>query len=63
MNIFKKIYIRIFGEKKKEEKQPECWYNNAHEEGEAKKGAIPMDAAGSPNSYEAALTKSYVIHH
>lgn len=60
MNIFKKLFGK---KKKKEEKKPECWYNNAHEEGEAKKGAIPMDAAGSPNSYEAALTKSYVIHH
>lgn len=58
MNIFKKL----FGKKKEEEKKPECWYNNAHEEGEAARNSMPEGAAGSPNAHEAALTKSFVIH-
>lgn len=44
MNIFKKL----FGKKKRkaEEKKPECWYNNAHEQ-PAPLWSAPSDP-GSP---------------
>ena len=67
MNIFKKL----FGKKSKvevkeaenaiaEKKEQECWYNNAHDNGEIVENPTPFDAAGSENFLEAALTKSAV---
>ena len=58
MNIFKKIYIRIFGEKKKEEKQPECWYNNAHEKGEATHREMSAPTGGE-NGFEVSSAHSH----
>ena len=55
MNIFKKIF-----KKRKKEKKPECWYNNAHDESGIRT-ADPADtvgAAGSANAYEAAIYES-----
>ena len=51
MNIFKKIYKKIFGEKQQEEKKQKIWYNNAHEKGEAKysEGSAP---SGGVNGFE-----------
>ena len=53
MNIFKKL----FGSKKKkeikEEKKTECWYNDAHEKGEALRGDTPYGTGGSENIFMA----------
>ena len=57
MNIFKKIYKKIFGEKPTaEDKEQECWYNNAHENGEAThcEGCAP---SGGENSFEVGNAK------
>ena len=63
MNVFKRIYRKIFGgkrDKKAKAKEQECWYNNAHENGEAIQGSVPIEAGGSENFLEAAVTKSCV---
>lgn len=50
MNIFKKIYRKIFGEKEQvEETKQECWYNNAHEDASSKLG-VPMEGAALSDS-------------
>ena len=51
MNIFKRIYKKIFGEKQQEEKKQKIWYNNAHENGEAthREGSAP---SGGGNGFE-----------
>jgi len=47
MGIFKKIFNKS---KKEEEKKEECWYNNAHEQGQIP-SASPLEAPCSQNSY------------
>ena len=64
MNIFKKIFKKTFKTKSKEteptEKPNECWYNNVHD---AERGSgVPIDGAGSPNSFECGVTKSNAMH-
>ena len=59
MNIFKKIYRKIFGEKQQvEEKEQECWYNNAHEDASSKLG-VPMEGAAfsDPDQVDFAATQ------
>lgn len=57
MNFLKKL----FGRRKKaeQEKRQECWYNNAHEKGEAVRSGMPVGAGGSENIFENA-TAQYV---
>lgn len=43
-----------------DEVEEECWYNNAHEQGEVIRGSAPLESGGSANLYEAALTASGV---
>ena len=59
MNFLKRFFNRK-KKVKKEEKKDECWYNDAHENGEAVKNSTPIQFGGSENFYEAALTKSNV---
>lgn len=59
MNFLKKIFKRKL-KSEKNEKKNECWYNDAHEKGEAMKGSTAPEFAGSTNSYEAHLTQSGV---
>ena len=59
MNIFKKIFKKR-AKGKKEEKKNECWYNNAHENGEAIKNSAPIESGGSMNAYEAHATSAAV---
>ena len=49
MNVFKRLYKKIFGEKQPKEKQQESWYNNAHEKGEAthSEGSAPSTGPGA----------------
>lgn len=51
MNVFKRLYKKIFGEKQQvEEKKQECWYNNAHEDASSKLGTPLENSAGQdPN--------------
>ena len=55
MNFLKKL----FGRRKKaeQEKRQECWYNNAHEKGDAVLGSVPFGVGGSNNSHENADTQ------
>lgn len=50
MNVFKRLYKKIFGEKQQNEKEQKIWYNNAHEKGESthREGASP---SGGGNGY------------
>ncbi len=59
MNFLKKLFNRKTKVDKNEQKK-ECWYNNAHEEGEVVKNATAPEFAGSTNGYEAHLTESGV---
>ena len=60
MNFFKKLLNAICKTKKDEEKENECWYNNAHENGEAIKNSAPIESGGSMNAYEAHATSAAV---
>ena len=64
MNIFKKIFKGKSKDKKieksREKKTNECWYNNAHENGEAVRNSRPIESGGSGNGYEASLTEAAV---
>ena len=63
MSIFKNLFH--FKPKKIEQETPkkeECWYNNAHEKGEAVKGATPVEGAGSVNSFENHESQSAAMH-
>lgn len=55
MNIFKRIFNKL---KKKDKKENESWYNNAHEQ--KKSGWVPPIeggvAGGSPNQMDYATT-------
>ena len=42
-------------------KEPECWYNNIHEQGE-NHDVLPFDAAGSANLFEYGETKNSANH-
>ena len=56
MNILK----LLFGKKKKaeQEKEQECWYNNAHEGSVVNADALPCDAVGSMNQMEYTVAKN-----
>ena len=63
MNIFKRIYKKIFGEKEPvEEQKQECWYNNAHEDSSSKLGE-PMEGAAfsDPDQIDFAATKTIAM--
>ena len=51
MNFLKKIFKRkkvtIPRDKNENKKEPECWYNNVHEKGEALRGDMPYGTGGS----------------
>ena len=53
MNIFEKL----FGKRKKEEEKPknECWYNNAHENGEALGDPLENANSGTGASLDHAI--------
>jgi len=60
MNVFKKLFSKT--QKNQEPpKKKECWYNNAHEQGE-NHGAIPIEGAGSVNEFEHGQTKNSASH-
>ena len=56
-----KFLKKLFSKKPKSEeilrKKNECWYNNAHEKGEAVRGSVPFGVGGSNHSYENADTQ------
>ena len=58
MNFIKRIFEKLIGKKEHEAHDNECWYNNAHENGEAVKGSLPLEAGGSANLYEASVAES-----
>lgn len=60
MNIFNKLKERIFGKKEPEEEVPECWYNNAHEKGEAMRNSADIGSGGGEGAYEAHATEAAV---
>ena len=61
MGILKKLFSKKQKSEGIPEKKNECWYNNAHEQGEHH-DAVPMDAAGSVNSFEYGVAKSNAKH-
>ena len=62
MGVFKKLLkIKPKIIEQAPEKKDDCWYNNAHEQGE-NRDALPMDAAGSVNQFEYGQTKNSSIH-
>lgn len=61
MNIFKKLFSKKPKKQELPKKEPECWYNNAHEQGE-NHDVLPFDAAGSPNLFEYGNTKNSANH-
>lgn len=61
MSIFKKFLKLKPKIQEAPEKKEECWYNNAHEQGE-NHDALPMDAAGSVNLFEYGQTKNSANH-
>lgn len=62
MGVFKKLLVWKPNKiEKNSEKKEECWYNNAHEQGQ-NHDALPMDAAGSVNLFERNETKSNASH-
>lgn len=56
MNIFKKAWIKLFGEPKKDrtdEKEPECWYNNYKDKKRRKYADTNFTAGqGSGSAYD-----------
>ncbi len=51
MGVFKKLLkLKPKILEQAPEKKDECWYNNAHEKGEAVHGSVPF--GGSSNSFE-----------
>lgn len=61
MGIFKKLLVWKPNKiEKAPEKKEECWYNNAHEQGE-NRDVPPMDAVGV-NQFECGQTKNSASH-
>ena len=58
MGVFKNLlHLKPKIIKQEPEKKPECWYNNAQEQMD-NRADIPVDAAGSVNSFEYGIAKS-----
>lgn len=67
MSIFKKLFKKLFKKKpnvidQAPEKKQACWYNNAHENGEAVRGSAPLEGTGSSNAFECHVTQSNAMH-
>ena len=60
MNIFKKLFSKKQKSQEPSPKEPECWYNNIHEQGE-NRNVPPMDAVGV-NEFEYGQTKNSANH-
>lgn len=59
MNFFKKLF-GMLRKSNKTEKKKECWYNNAHENGEAVRNSSPLESGGSEHTLESAVTSMCV---
>ena len=60
MNFLKKLFSKKQKSEEIPEKKNECWYNNAHEQGE-NRNVPPMDAVGV-NQFECGQTKNSASH-
>ena len=58
MNFIKRFFEKLRGKKDAQAQNNECWYNNAHENGEATKNSMPLEAGGSANSFDAHVAES-----
>ena len=53
------IFKRLFKNKKEKTKEPECWYNNAHEQKKRRWNAPDDGATGfTPNQHDNAIVRS-----
>ena len=59
MNIFKKLFSK---RKKKEEKKPECWYNNYHERTKTEWVPLEDGALAGENQYLYATAQQAAKH-
>ena len=57
MKFLKKLFTKKQKNEEIPEKKNECWYNNAHEKGDAVLGSVPFGVGGSNNSHENADTQ------
>ena len=57
MIFLKKFFSKKAQKRRNTPKKNECWYNNAHEKGEAVRGSVPFGVGGSNHSHENADTQ------
>ena len=57
MNFLKKLFSKKQKSEEIPEKKNECWYNNAHELGEAARNSSALESGGSNHSHENADTQ------